>query len=108
MSRPAPLLLAAALGLVAGPSWAQPAPDPATAPPDPRDLEPEDGLPKPDPDDLRTGHLLLSLGGGVWTPSAGYTPNIDGFGRLDAGGTVHLDVGYGLSRHAVLSATGYE
>lgn len=106
MLRPSPVLLVAGLGLVAGPAWAQPAPDPAAAPVDDRDLQPEDGLPKPDPEDLRTGHLLLSVGGGVWAPSAGFTPFIDGFGRLDVGGTVHLDVGWGLSRHAVLSATG--
>ena len=96
--------LVTALVLVAMPSSAQPAPDPVETVDD-RDLQPEDGLPKPDPADLRSGHLLLSAGGGVWAPSQGFTPNIEGFGRLDVGGTVHVDVGYGLSRHAVLSAT---
>ncbi|MEM9877428.1 MAG: hypothetical protein AAF928_21190 [Myxococcota bacterium] len=73
---------------------------------DARDLQREDGLPKPDPADLRTGHIIVGLGGGLWVPSSGFTPDLEGFGRLDLAGGVHGEVGFGLSRHVVLGLAG--
>ena len=73
---------------------------------DDRKLQPEDGLPKPDPEDLRAGHLLISVSGGAFVPSSAFTPDRPGLGSLDAGGAVGLDLGIGLDRYLLLGLDG--
>ena len=62
---------------------------------------PEDGFAREEAADLRDGHLLLAASGGVFAPSAPFTPAIPELGSLDVGGTAHLHIGYGLGRYLV-------
>lgn len=99
------LAVATSVILLAAPAAGADAPTP-DPPKDDRKLTPEDGLPRPDAEDLRTGHWLLSAGGGVWVPSPSFTPNLPGLGTLDAAGSVDLRVGVGLDRYLVLGLDG--
>ncbi len=61
---------------------------------------------EPDPPDLRAGHWLLSVSGGVWVPTTELVPALPGLGELGVGPTGHLQLGVGLSRHLVLRLEG--
>jgi len=78
----------------------------ASAPTLADEREPEDGIARPDAEDLRHGDLLLSVSGGVWAPSAPFTPAFQELGSLDVGGTAHGHLGFGLGRYLVLGIDG--
>lgn len=99
------LVVLAALGL-ASTAQADEPPEEVEEVEDDRNLQVEDGLPKPDPEDLRTGHWLISAGGGVWVPTAPFSPDIPGLGNFNSAGTVSLQLGVGLSRSFVLGLDG--
>lgn len=72
-----------------------------------RELDPEDGAVKPDPEDIRTGHFLVRAGGGVWLPSPTFTPGV--LGRLsgfDGAGLVRVNVDYALNRYLLIGLEG--
>jgi hypothetical protein len=75
----------------------------AEAQPDP---DPDLGVARPDAEDLRGGHLLLSLSGGLWTPSSGLVSGYEGLGDLGAGVDAHGHLGLGLGRYLVLELQG--
>jgi hypothetical protein len=68
--------------------------------------DPDRAVARPDAADLRHGHWLLSVDGGVWAPSMGIYPTIPEIGVIDAGGTLHGHVGVGLGRYLVLNVDG--
>ncbi len=68
--------------------------------------DPDAGIARPDADDLRTGHVLISLSGGAWFPSDPLFPASPELGEPAAGGTAHLHLGFGLSRYLVLELGG--
>ncbi len=93
--------IAGALALVAADAGAEDAPaDKKKEPP------PEEGIARPEAEDLRHGHLLLGLSGGVWLPTAPFAPALDELGSLDVGGTAHAHLGIGLGRYLALGLDG--
>ncbi|MBW2524920.1 MAG: hypothetical protein JRI23_12120 [Deltaproteobacteria bacterium] len=91
---------AAAL-LASGPTRAEPAEEPAEP-----EYTPEEGLPHPPAADLRSGHLLIAAGGGVWVPSVGLLPTTEETGSFSVGGGLRAALGIGLTRHVVLRVDG--
>lgn len=85
--------------LAAGAARADEKTDPAAAEPE----DPDRPVARSDAADLRAGHWLLSVGGGVWAPSTGIYPTIPEIGIIDAGGTLHGHIGWGLNRYLVLN-----
>ena len=69
-------------------------------------IDPDEGIPRPDAPDFRTGHFLISVGGGLWVPSNPLFPSFSELGDPSAGGTAHLHLGYGLNRYMVLELAG--
>jgi hypothetical protein len=67
---------------------------------------PDEGIARPDPPDLRTGHFLVSVSGGGWIPSTPVFPQSDELGDPAGGGTAHLHLGLGLGRNFVLELDG--
>lgn len=68
--------------------------------------DPDEGIARPDASDFRTGHVLISLSGGLWVPSNPLFPAFSELGDPSAGGTAHLHLGVGINRYMVLQATG--
>jgi hypothetical protein len=59
-----------------------------------------------DPADLRTGHFLISLGGGLSVPTSALVPALPEFGELSLGGGAQAKVAWGLNRHLSLAIDG--
>ena len=70
------------------------------------DPDPDMGVARPEAEDLRGGHLLLSVSGGLWLPSSGLTSAYDGLGDLGTGAAVHGQIGLGLGRYVVVGLDG--
>jgi len=74
-------------------------------------VDPDEPVARPDAEDLRGGHWLFTLDGGVWAPSTGlYHPDATALGAggpelgiIDAGGTLHGHVGWALNRYLQLN-----
>jgi hypothetical protein len=99
-------IVALALLLLASPAAADEEEEATESDSPAEELDPDAGVARPDADDLRHGHLLLGVSGGVWVPSNPFTPDVDGLGSLDAGGTVHGRIGIGLGRYLALNLDG--
>ncbi len=82
------------------PGWALADDDKA---PSPETDDPDRPVARPEAADLRGGHWLLSVDGGLWAPSTGIYPTIPEIGIIDAGGTFHGHLGVGLNRYLVLN-----
>ena len=68
--------------------------------------DPDEGIARPDAEDMRTGHVLISVSGGAWVPSNPLFPPFSELGDPDVGGTAHLNLGFGLNRYLVLELAG--
>lgn len=68
--------------------------------------DPDEGIARPDADDLRSGHFLISVSGGAWIPSNPLFPAFAELGDPNAGGTAHLHLGIGLNRYMLLELAG--
>ncbi len=96
-------------GSLVGPGALAGEEDSATAEAEPED--PDRPVARPDAEDLRGGHWLFTVDGGVWAPSTGLyhedtsEPAVDDpeLGIIDAGGTLHGHIGWALNRYLVLS-----
>ncbi len=67
---------------------------------------PDDGVARPEAEDLRTGHVLIGVSGGVWVPSKPLFPEFAELGDPNAGGTAHLSLGIGLAHDLVFQLEG--
>ena len=76
-------------------------PAPATSKPDGKSLRAEALR-----EDLRFGHIFLSLGGGLWVPSASFVPSGIGLTAPGVGGDARLRLGLGLNGYLVGFAEG--
>jgi hypothetical protein len=123
LSRAAPLALSGTL-LVAGHAAAQldptdlpPPTDPSNEPPPPApgppkppergdDEAPDRPRALPDAEDLRGGHVLVTVGGGLWIPTVELVPAFPTLGDLGAGVGGRLRLGLGLNRYLILALEG--
>ena len=81
-------------------------PEDTTEAAQPEDIDPDAGIARPDAPDLRSGHVVIRGGGGLWVPSNPFAPSIDELGSLNLGGAFHGQLGLGLNRYLTLGATG--
>jgi hypothetical protein len=72
----------------------------------PEEIDPDEGIARPDAPDLRSGHIIVRAGGGLWVPSSPFAPAIDELGSLNVGGAFHGQLGVGLNRYLVLHGSG--
>jgi hypothetical protein len=89
---------------------AEPQPEPQAEPaPQPKkpQRDPDEGIARPDGEDLRGLHPLIDLGAGVWVPSTPLFPSdLPGFGSPPVGVTANGSLALGLNRYVVLELQG--
>lgn len=102
-----PALIGVMLSGASATALAQPEADDAPEEAKPKKVrDPDEGIARPDAEDLRSGHFLISVSGGAWIPSNPLFPAFAELGDPSAGGTAHLHLGLGLNRYMVLELSG--
>jgi hypothetical protein len=69
-------------------------------------IDPDLPQTRADASDLLTGHVIITVDGGVWAPSKSLYQGTDQLGAPDAGPTAHARLGFGISRYLMLSLDG--